>query len=86
MKMIKYNVTCSSKFVFKNYRGPSHYRSLNPKIRFLCQKLCPQTDRLTHMNVNTEDTLSWRQFFFNLSSIINSDFYWFKTNIIKTNK
>ena len=36
--------------------------SLNPKIRFLGQKMCSvarvQTDRQTDMKVNTEDTLS----------------------------
>ena len=52
--------------------------SLNPKIRFLGQKVCPvargQTDRHTHTKVNAEDTLSVIQdfmiFYFNLYSMI----------------
>ena len=46
--------------------------SLNPKIRFLGQKMCSaargrthrQTDRQTHTKVKTEDTLSGFQEFF----------------------
>ena len=53
--------------------------SLNPKIRFLGQKVCPvarghtdiQTDTQTDTKVNTEDTLSgFQDFSFNLSSRI----------------
>ena len=42
--------------------------SLNPKIRFLGQKVCPvargRTDRHTHTKVTTEGTLSGFQEFF----------------------
>ena len=39
--------------------------SLNPKIRFLGQKMCSvvQTDGQTHTKVNTEDTLFLRPIF-----------------------
>ena len=60
---------------------------LNPKIRFLGQKVCPaawvQTDRQTHTKVTTEGTLSgFQEFFFQLiikvaavhSANINSHF------------
>ena len=42
--------------------------SLNPKIRFLGEKVCSvgrlQTDRQTHTKVNIEDTLSGSQEYF----------------------
>ena len=46
--------------------------SLNPKIRFLGQKMCSaareRTDRQTHTKVKTEDTLSGFQDFSNFPS------------------
>ena len=56
--------------------------SLDPKIRFIGQKVCSvacvHTDRQTHKKVNTEDTLSGFQEFF-LQPIIKD-----RSNIFKT--
>ena len=67
--------------------------SLNPKIRFLGQKVCPvargrtdgQTHRptdQTHTKVTTEGTLSWfQEFSFNLSPSIGPIYTYIKVKV-----